>query len=361
MSIPHRRLTNQLIAGEKAESPPEAVRRLGALQAQDYHQAVWAIGCRMRSAVLPDIEKSIADKEIIQTWPMRGTIHFVPAEDARWMVKLLAPRALAHDKRRLEQLELSPDTVERAKEIVGGALSGRDTRTRSALMAALEEAGIRTKGQRGYHLLWHAAQAGIIALGPREGKEQTFVLLDEWLTGHRELQGEEALAVLAERYFTGHGPATARDFAYWSGLALKEARNGIEAAGARLRSETIDGEAYWTHASVRAGPAANGPSVFLMPGFDEYMLGYKERRDVLREEHANAVVPGGNGVFKPFVLIDGQISGVWQRTIKRKSIDIEIRLFTSDQAREAELKDAAARYCAFMELPPGSIEIRPPA
>lgn len=356
-SIPYRRLAGQRIAGSSLHSPHEVARQLGALQAQDYHQAIWAVGARLNSGTVSAVEKSIADREILQTWSMRGTIHFVPAEDAGWMVKLLAPRVMARDQRRLEQLELSLGIIEQAKEIIRRALQGGGRFTRSALMAVLEGAGIGTSGQRGYHILWHAAQSGLICLGPREGKEQTFVLLDEWQPAPRDLCGEEALAELAGRYFTGHGPATEHDFAWWAGLTLKEARLGIQAAGSRLISEASAGRTYWTAAASRFEAVDERPAVCLLPGFDEYLLGYKDRQDVLRPEYANAVVPGGNGVFKPMVVIDGQVAGIWKRTAAPNRVDVDIQLFAPDTEREGELREAALRYCAFMERPAGSIRI----
>ncbi len=211
--FPYRRLLNQRIIGKKPDKPEEVVKHLGALQAQDYHQALWAIGLRLQSGIAIDIEQSIADRKIMLTWPMRGTIHFVPPGDAKWMLKLLAPRVLAQDKRRLEQLELTPEIIERCKLMIHDALHGNKRISRPNLMQMLEEAGISTKNQRGYHLLWHIAQSGLICLGPREGKQQTFVLLDEWVPDAKEVSMDEALSLLAERYFGSHGPATVQDFA----------------------------------------------------------------------------------------------------------------------------------------------------
>jgi hypothetical protein len=350
-SIPYRRLFNLQITGGKLDRPEQVVKQLGALQAQDYHQALWAIGLRARFSTATDIEQTIADRKIILTWPMRGTIHFVPPEDVRWMLKLSASRTLAQDNRRLEQLELNQEIIERCKQIIYDALYGNKRISRPLLMQLLEEAGISTKNQRGYHLLWHMAQTGLICLGPREGKQQTFVLLDEWVPGTKELSIDEALVLLAERYFTGHGPATVHDFAWWAGITLLDARRGVEAVRSRLVSEKANGQEYWWAEHFQAGSTDNEPTVYLLPGFDEYLLGYKDRSAVLRAEYARKIVPGNNGVFMPTIIIEGQVAGTWKRTIKNKGIDIEFNLFMPLEDREESIIETARRYCGFIGLP----------
>lgn len=312
----------------------------------------------MQSATAADIEHSIADRKIMLTWPMRGTIHFVPPEDARWMLKLLAPRVLAQDKRRLEQLELTQEIIERCKQLIHDTLHGNKRISRPNLMQLLEEAGISTKNQRGYHLLWYMAQSGLICLGPREGKQQTFVLLDEWVPRANELSLDESFALLAERYFGGHGPATVQDFAWWAGITLSDARQGVEAARSQLMSEKANGQEYWWAMSSQSGSMDERPSVFMLPGFDEYLLGYKDRSAVLRAEYAPRIVPGNNGVFMPTIVIDGQVAGIWKRSIKKKGIDIEMNLFIPLKDRVESIMDAAGHYCTFMGLPLASTSLQ---
>jgi hypothetical protein len=358
-TIPYRRLLHQNIHGGSL-GPEQVVKRLGALQAQDYHQALWAIGSRAHTSTAADIEQAIEDRKILLTWPMRGTIHFVPAEDVRWMLKLTASRILAQDKRRLEQLELNQEIIEQCKLLIHDALRGGKRITRPLLMQLLEKAGIGTKNQRGYHLLWHIAQSGLICMGPREGKHQTFVLLEEWVPEARELSMSEALALLAERYFTSHGPATVYDFAWWAGITLTDARQGLEAVQSRLVSETAGNQVYWEAASLQdRKPTADEPAVYLLPGYDEYLLGYKDRSAVLSAENAPSVVPGNNGVFMPIIVIDGQTAGIWKRTIKKKGIDLEFQLFAPQQDRSAAIMEAAERYCAFMGLPMAEASFKP--
>ncbi|RKN85962.1 winged helix DNA-binding domain-containing protein [Paenibacillus ginsengarvi] len=350
-SIPYRRMHNLHIAGERMDQGEQVVQQLGALQAQDYHQALWAIGMRTLSSTVADIEQIIEDRRIVLTWTMRGTIHFVHPENVRWMLKYLASRLLAQDGRRLQQLELNQEIIERCRRIIYDTLQGNRRISRPHLMQLLEENGVHTKNQRGYHILWYLAQSGHICLGPREGKQQTFVLLEEWVPAAKELEKSEALALLAERYFTSHGPATVPDLAWWAGITLTDARQGVEAIRSRLVAEKINGQEYWTADKAPARVSHEEPSVYLLPGFDEYLLGYKDRSAVLSPAHAPHVVPGNNGVFMPTIVIDGQVSGIWKRTLKSKGIDIEFILFAPRKDREEHIIEAAGRYCRFMGLP----------
>jgi hypothetical protein len=357
MDIAHRRLLNQHIAGELFASPEAVVRWMGAMQAQDYQQAVWAIGLRMQSATLAAVEQAIANRKILQTWPMRGTIHFVAAEDAKWMLALLTPRRLAADGLRQRQLELDERILARCRDLFHAALQGGKRLTRAGMMTLLEDAQISPAGQRGYHILWYLAQTGLICFGPMQGKEQTFVLLDEWVPRPRQLSREEALAELAGRYFASHGPATIEDFAGWAGLTLTDARAGFEAAKAGLASEKQDAKVYWFAADTAGQTLQDPSSLYLLPGFDEYLLGYKDRRDVLAAEHAGKIVPGGNGIFLPMIVVDGQVVGTWKRRLKKNALEVTLVPFTPLGVSQAAIAEAAQRFSAFLGLPLASVVI----
>jgi hypothetical protein len=349
--IAHQRLFNQHIAGEKFQQPEEVVRWMGALQAQDYQQALWAIGLRTQSASQATIEQAIENRTILRTWPMRGTLHFVPAEDAQWMLKLSAVRMLASDRRRQQQLELDEAIIARAHKLFEGALQGGKRLTRADMMQLLEGAGISTLGQRGYHLLWYLAQTGLICLGPMEDKQQTFVLLEEWVPHARQVSREESLAAFAERYFRSHGPATIQDFAGWAGITLTDAKAGLEAAKAGLISEEIDGQVYWMAEAAPGQQARQTPGVYLLPGFDEYLLGYKDRSAVLAAEHAPRIVPGGNGVFFPMIVVAGQVVGTWKRALGKKALNVALTPFMPLGDAEEQAIEAAKAYSNFLGLP----------
>jgi hypothetical protein len=329
----------------------EVVGWMGAIQAQDYAQAVWAVAVRSQGLTLADVEAEIAAGAILRTWPMRGTIHFVAAQDAKWMLQLGAARMLAADQRRLGQLALDVKTMERCAQLWREALQGGKRLTRPQMLQTLERAGISMTGQRGYHTLWYTAQAGVICIGPNEGKEQTFALLDEWAPNARMLPRDEAVAELTRRFFTSHGPATIHDLAWWSGLTITELRAGLEAAKPELTAEAHAGAVYWM-SSGAASAAQTEPSTLLLPGFDEYLLGYRERGAVLDPSHAARVSPGANGVFRPMVVIDGQIVGTWRRALKAKSMTLSVDLFTQFDALPDRLAAAASRYGDFLGMHP---------
>ncbi|MGI4870363.1 MAG: winged helix DNA-binding domain-containing protein [Janthinobacterium lividum] len=353
-AIARQRLVNQRISGEKCADPAAAVRWLGALQAQDYGQALWAVGLRTQAGSRAEVEHAIARRAIVLTWPMRGTIHCVPAEDAQWMVRLLAQRPLAAAARRRSQLGLSEQTVGRARALVGEALAGGRCLTRAALLQVLAEAGISPQGGRGYHLLVSMAQEGLLCFGPQQAGQQTFVLLHEWVPQPRELSRAAALAELARRYFTSHGPATLPDFARWAGLSLTEARQGLAASQAELVAIKLQGVSYW-------GPAAVAPElpektgVQLLPGFDEYFLGYKDRSAIIAAGQLARICPGGNGVFKPMLVLDGQIVGTWGKQLTKQGLDLIVEFFAPVPELPPGLTEAARQFCQFMQLPPGTI------
>lgn len=348
--IADHRLFNQRLTGMKYESPQEAVRGLGAVQAQDYHQAVWGIGLRSQSAKLSDVEQAVMDRKIVLTWPMRGTIFFVPAEDAKWMLKLTESRLHTNDQKKQVEFELDADTMNRCKQVIYEAMRGGRPVPRPRLMELLEEAGISTKHGRGYYILGYLGRNGMICFGPLEGKQQTFVLLDEWVLGSIELTYEESLAELALRYFTGHGPATIQDFAWWVGLTLTDAKRGCESVQSELCSINVHGTEYWSSSSVPA-VSADTDSAVLLPGFDEYYLGYKDRSAIVETEFDAKIAPHRNGVFQPMMVAGGEVVGVWKREIKRSGIEITLSPFAPIGDLEETFLEAAKDYSDFIGLP----------
>lgn len=348
--IAYHRLYNQRIAQRAFETPGQAVAWMGAIQAQDYASVKWAIGLRCSGATDSSVEQAFANRTIIRTWLMRGTLHVVGASDVRWMLALLAPRIIAKGARRYRQLGLDDATFAHSRETLSGALQGGRQLTRGEIMLALEEAGISTEGQRGYHILRHLAQERLICFGPLQGKQQTFVSLDEWVPQTDALERDEALAELAWRYFASHGPATLQDFVWWSGLLVAEARAGLEMVKPRLRQETLDEQIYWLpqNNSIVGDPS---PTAYLLPAYDEYYLGYKERSLVLDPTYDRQAV-SSNGVFRPVILIDGQVVGIWKRTSKKGSVIITPSPFSSlTDAENQAVVGAANVYSAFLGLP----------
>lgn len=341
------RLASQRIVGSDFTDPAEVVAHLGALQAQDYAAVLWAIGLRLQEGVRSDVERAIAERKIVRTWPMRGTLHFVAAPDVRWMLRLLAPRSIAASATRYRAVGLDDATVTRGADLIVRALEGGEPLTRDAVYAALDRGGISTAEQRGYLLLWRLASEGVICFGPHRAGKPTFVLLDAWIGGGGEFSGDEALAELARRYFRSHGPATVRDFAWWTGLPLGDARTGIAASAPALICDTIDGTAYWMAPEALDAPP-HGRSVHLLAGFDEYLLGYTDRSAVLDPIHAVMIVPGRNGVFQPTIVVDGQVRGTWKRSGgKSKAMVTPLFFDPMPEGHDEALPLAIERYARF--------------
>jgi hypothetical protein len=353
-----RRLSSQrIVASRRCEQAADVVRWLGAVQAQDYYQSLWAIGARLRSGSVEGIERAIAERRILRTWLMRGTIHFALPEDVRWLLALCAPRLAVAEARRWEQLGLTDAQLARCAELLAAELSGDRRLTRPEVMRLFEDAGIETTGQRGYHILVRLARDALICLGPMQGKQQTFALLDDWAphAEARDLSRERALALLASRFAAGRGPVTDQDFARWAGIPVSAARQGLgEADGLATRS--FDGVEHWlaADAAQRPAPAAGRNKAYLLAGFDEYFLGYKDRDAVLEPEHAHKIAPGANGVFRPLIVVDGQIVGTWVRSLRGTALTIALHPFGPAAKLAERVKPEAARYRDFLGLPPSA-------
>lgn len=347
--ITHHRLRNQQIALTASQTPEDVVAKLGAMQAQDYGGALWAIGLRLPKTTEVEIEKAIARRAIVRTWPMRGTLHFVAAADVHWMLKFLTPRIVAGAARRRQQLELDDATFVRCEKVFVRALQGGKQLTREEMFISLERAKIAVDNHRGYHILWRLAQERLLCFGARQGKQQTFTLLDEWVPTPSKLEREAALAELARRYFTSHGPATLQDFVWWSGLKVSEAREGLEAVSPRLIKEIVDGKVYWMLPDMPASSRAS-TDIYLLPAFDEYMLGYQDRGAALDPRHAPKIVPGGNGIFLPTIISNGRVVGTWKRAFKKKAVVVMPSPFTSlTKAETRAVAGVAERYGQFLK------------
>ena len=328
-------------------TPAEVVRWFGAVQAQDYLGSLWAVGQRLASAAEKDVEDAIASRSIVRTWPIRRTLHFVAAEDARWMLRLMAPRIIAGSAGRNRQLELDQAAFARAGRILGRAMDGGRRLTRAEAYAALERGGVSPAGQRGIHILAHLAQHGLLCLGPRDGRQPTFVLLEDWIPASPDRPRDAALAEIALRYFASHGPATLRDFAWWSGLWMKDAQEAIALTGSALRKEVRDGPTWWS--TPRPQLEWRRPTAALLPPWDEYLVAYKDRQVALghipeTDERLELVVG------KSLVIVDGSVRGSWKRTLVGPKVTVTLDFWTAvtDADRRAAFR-AAQRYGRFLD------------
>lgn len=356
-TIGARRMASQGLTTRAASDPAALVRWLGAVQAQDFLGSLWALGARLPGATEADIERAIADRAILRTWPMRGTVHFVPVEDARWLTGLLAARVITRNGSIYRRAGLDDAEFARGRTLLTRALADGQPQTRRAIYAALEVAGFATARIRGLHLIGRLAQEGLICLGPRAGKQPTVVLLDAWAPRQRALAREEAIAELALRYFRSHGPATVRDFAWWSGLRLAEIAGGLADVRGQLVAETLGGATYWGGATPSGGDAA--PALHLLPPFDEFLVSYKDRRASLDPRDAGLWAERDH-LMSSVIIAGGRVIGSWRRTLGRGGVAIAATLARPLTDPEGGAFAAAiARYGHFLGLPVTDVRTTP--
>jgi hypothetical protein len=351
------RLTSLLLRPHPVARPADVagvVEWFGAMQAQDMASGLWSLGARLPGWTVADVDAALERRAAIRTWPMRGTVHLVPPADARWMLDLMGVRALAGAAARRQTIGLDPATAERGVEILADALAGGRRLTRAECLRALGAGGITLGPQQGYHLLWYASQKGVTAIAPHIGKEQTFVLLDEWAPEPHRPDRDEALGLIALRYFRSHGPATVADLARWTGLTVKDCRTGVAVAGDAL--SMVDG--MHLDAALAGADLPEVDDWLALPGFDEFLLGYRDRSMMVDDAHKQAIIPGGNGVFQATVVRGGRVVGTWKRTLTRKAFVVAVQPLTAFGAVDRKHTEAALQpYATFLGLP---LEVRWP-
>jgi hypothetical protein len=347
-AIAAQRLRDQLISPAGERDPAGVVGWLGAVQAQEYAAARWALGLRMAAATDAAIEEAFDAGRILRTHVLRPTWHFVTPADIRWMLELTAPhlrRALAYQSR---QLEIDARTCTRAVAVIERALGQDHNLTRAELGARLARARLIATGPRLAHLAAHAELEGVICSGPRRGKQFTYALLAGRAPRARQLARDEALAELTRRFFQSHAPATIRDFVWWSGLSTADAKRGLELNGATCR--VVDGLTYWTLGGSGAGSRPRA-GVHLLPVYDEYVVAYRDRAAV---PHGPPDRTGARGLatFQNVVVIAGQIAGTWGAIRSARGAAIAVApLRRLSESERRSLAATVTRYGRFLNAP----------
>ncbi|GAB4417131.1 MAG: winged helix DNA-binding domain-containing protein [Anaerolineae bacterium] len=349
LDIINRRLNNQNLVGTALEKPEEVVARLGAVQAQEYAWAKWALGQRATGLTDAAVERAFNEGAILRTHVMRPTWHFVTPADIRWLLALTGPRVNVAMASNYRGLELDEATFARSNAVLAKALQGGKQLTRPELAAILQQAGIATADLlRFSHIMLRAELDAIVCSGVLRGKQHTYALLDERAPQAKTLERDEALAELTRRYFTSHGPATLADFGWWSGLTMAEARAGLEMAKPHLVQEVIDGQTYWLPSSP-SPVNITSPTVHLLPAFDEYTVAYKDRQAVLDPAYPPQAK---SDILNPAIAVDGKIVGTWKRALKKETVMITTNFFTLLGPAETQaMAEAAQHYGAFLGLP----------
>ncbi|KQS22847.1 winged helix DNA-binding domain-containing protein [Frigoribacterium sp. Leaf186] len=330
------------------ETVAEAAAAMLGTQAQDFTGGLFALGLRTPGSREADVRAALERREVVRTWPARGTLMFVAADDVRWLTALLAPRSLQASQGLWRRVGLEPRDFGAAREAVLTALTGRAPASRPDLLRAISDAGVGTAGERGSHLLRWLAGTGVIVFGAPRGTEQTFALLDEWVPDARRIDDrDEALAEYAHRYLAHRGPATERDLAWWGGLTLTEARRAVDLAADVERTTVGDVEQLTWGDAGAVPPARDDPR--LLPPFDELLLGYGDRSASLRAADVARLVPASNGLFLPAVVVDGRVVGTWRRTLTRHTVAVELDAWVPWGVRtRRRLERRVAEYADFV-------------
>ena len=350
MDIAARRLHSQRLAGNGLEGPAGVVGWLGAVQAQDYPAATWALAERSRGVTAAQVDRLLDAGAILRTHVLRPTWHLVLPEDIRWLLALSGPRVRAGIAGRHRQLELAPEVVTRAESVMTAALSAGAALTRAELGEALQAAGIAPDGQRLPHLILAAELDALLVSGPRRGRQFTYTLLDARVPPSPPVEEAEALSRLALRYFRSRGPAQLQDFVWWAGLTQAAARRGLAGAADRLASEVIGGGTYWFDPGT---PPRRGGAVVahLLPNFDELTVAYRDRSALDHPDgRFDPALFSFGSVLGNVVVVGGRVRGAWRRVLGRQTLRVEVRLLGPlSSAERTAVARAAARLGDFHE------------
>ena len=341
-----QRLDNQFLLTRPFASAPKVVQTLGAVQAQDYVGAKWALALRMKKPSDAAIEGAMTRGEIIRTHVLRPTWHFVMPGDLRWMLALTGPRISLRMKTYNTTMGLDAATFARSNDLMARALEGGKQLTRQELAAAMRAKGVKIASvQHLAHLMMQAELDGVVCSGGLRGKQFTYALIDERVPATKPIDRDDALERLARLYFASRSPATLQDFSWWSGLTAADAKRGADML--KLKSLEVDGRTYLT--SGRRTAARRTPVAHLLPNYDEYFIGHKDRGAIgQRLERAGTRWPEGS-VFWNVVAVDGQLVGGWKRVVTGKRVAIDVRLLVRPKPNERKaIADAADSYARFL-------------
>ena len=315
--ITQQRLHNQLLTQHPFKKIEDVVRHMGAVQAQDYPAAKWAIGVRMNGITDADVEKAINDGKILRTHVMRPTWHLVAPEDLGWMQKLTGARVKRILKYYDERQDVNGAAVAKAEKIITKALRGTSL-TKKELGEKLKSAGFKLKLNQLAHYVMHAELDGTICSGPRNSKIVTYALTEERIKKEKQLDRDESIAELTKRYFTSHGPALLQDFNWWSGLPMGDIRRGVQLIGNRLQSETIGKKTFYFY-DIAPKVKNISNTAFLLPNYDEYGVAYRHREEMLHPGDLKTIV------FSNPIFAGGQLVGAWKKTQRASGVKIDTK------------------------------------
>jgi len=342
--IAQQRLYNQHISRQVFNTPAEIVKYMGAMQAQDYAGAKWAVGLRLLNGNEAAITAALAESSIIRIHVLRPTWHFVSPDDVRWMLDLTAPRINALSGTGYRQFGLDGAVFKRSNDALAKALEGGKQLNRDEVRVVLHQAGVQTNELRFIHILLRAEVDKVICIGGRQGKQFTYALFDDRVPAGKHFLRGEALAELAQRYFTSHGPATIHDFSWWSGLALADAKLGIEITGLQLKKFEANGLTYYAD-NEEGEVNFKAQLTHLLPAFDEFSVAYNDRTAAVNPKY---LTQARHVIFDPAIVVNGQVVGTWKRKITTRAIDVALNYF--GKINQEQAKSVAAAVTRFKKF-----------
>jgi hypothetical protein len=346
IDIARQRIINQQLAGTNFNSPDEIVSWMGAMQAQDYPMSKWAIGVRLPGSTDQSIEQTINQGKIIRMHMMRPTWHLVSSKDVRWLLALTAPHLFKSMRSRWKALGLVEKDFKRTNSIIEKSLNKNKLMTRAEVVDALHKNKINPDTLQLIHIMFNAELSGIICSGPMRGKQFTYALLEERIPGTTSLKRDEALAELAARYFTSHGPASVQDFKWWSGLPAALAQRAVEMIKSKLKEIKTSTQTLMYAESGFYEPRIK--PVYFLPAFDEFMISYKDRSASIAPRFIGKAITS-NGIFRPIIVRNGQVIGTWSREHKNDTVIFDQTFFArSDKLRKDEMAEACLHYNSFI-------------
>lgn len=347
--IINQRLYTQRLAYTNYTLPEDVVKYCGAIQAQDFFGAKWAIGLRTKICTTTSIDEAFNKGLILRTHVLRPTWHFVHPADIRWMLQLTAPRIKAMSIYYYHSLGLNDELLIRSRKIIGHTLQGGKEFTRVDLVSALQGGGIQTNNLGYIYLIMDAELEGIICSGTRQKKQFTYALLEEKVPRAKKYTREEALAEIALRYFTSHGPATMQDFAWWSGLTQEDAKKALQMNTTFLSHTEIESNVYWF--SEKNYKAVDARTIYLLPNYDEYLIAYKDRSTVFDSSQIAHLDARANPLFQNTIIANGKIIGTWKRIVKKNFIDFMPTFFQPlSKSEQMRFTEATEHYEKFLEM-----------
>ena len=358
-AIAHARLRNSRLVGEPLPTPVDVVRWFGAVQSQDVPGALWALAQRLPAgATIAGLGAAFDDGDIVRTHALRPTWHFLAPDELRWIQTLTGDRVHRAAGTMYRRLGLDDEAFARAEDRMRGALAGGRALTREELARAVAPSGIDLSDHLvPTHLAMHAELEAVICSGPRRGKQFTYQLVDERIPATPARARDDALRDLVTRYFTSHGPATANDASWWSGLTVTDVRHGMELAGDALERRVIDHREQ-VAARDRFDPTPGlvpEPFVRLLSNYDEYLGSYADYSPIIDD-----AMPRARNVADVLgahiVVRDGLVVGGWRRALTARSATVTVQLLATLTPAEVDALDAEVeRYRAFLGVP---VELR---